>query len=79
MNGPIEKAGRWIMDLARTTLLQRNCPQSDWPYAEVAAVHVINFIPSDRNPNGEYPLVQGDWSAGEILELNPGVVTLMSI
>ena len=67
MNGPIEKAGRWIMDLARTTLLQRNCPQSDWPYAEAAAVHVINFIPSDRNPNGECPH-KGYWSAEEILE-----------
>jgi len=62
MNGPIEKAGRWIMDLARTTLLQRNCPQSDWPYAEAAAVHVINFIPSDRNPNGECPHTR--WSKG---------------
>ena len=62
MNGPIEKAGRWIMDLARTTLLQRNSPQSDWPYAEAAAVHVINFLPSDRNPDGECPHTR--WAKG---------------
>lgn len=53
-NGPIERAGRQIMDLARTSLLHQKLGEENWPYAEEAAVHVINCLPSKGN-DGKSP------------------------
>ena len=54
-NGPIERAGQTIMKAARATLIDRGLPESDWPYAEEAAVRIINYLPSSANPDDESP------------------------
>jgi Pol polyprotein len=54
-NGRSERAGRTIMEAARTSLIQANLPEFLWPYAEESAVYVINLLPTSSNPNNQSP------------------------
>ena len=43
------------MNQACASLVANGLPEGHWPYAEEAAVHIINFTPSYANPGSMSP------------------------
>jgi hypothetical protein len=55
LNARAERAGKEITKMARTALIAANLPEEMWPFAEEAAVHLLNQLPTKSNPNFEAP------------------------
>ncbi|KAK2743933.1 hypothetical protein CKAH01_18362 [Colletotrichum kahawae] len=47
MNGSIERAGRTIIEAARTQLVDANLPEELWDYSLDSTVQVLNLLPQD--------------------------------
>jgi transposase InsO family protein len=54
-NGLAERAGRTIMDKARTAMWQANIPSELWPFAMEASVMITNLLPTEANEGFKSP------------------------
>ncbi|EAQ82905.1 hypothetical protein CHGG_11081 [Chaetomium globosum CBS 148.51] len=55
-NPMAERAGRTIVEGARTANLEAGFPEEYWPLAEEAFVHVLNRLPTSHNTDDKSPM-----------------------
>ncbi|KAL6411722.1 integrase core domain protein [Ilyonectria robusta] len=55
-NGRVERAGRALVEAARSVCIETNLPQELWPLYMEASVYINNRLPTSSNKNNDSPI-----------------------